>query len=247
MRAITDSLVRAVASLTFGAPVAYVYNPLVYARTGYDAYCQRFGQTPKEVLLLGMNPGPWGMAQTGVPFGDARMVSGWMGLAVTVRPPARQHPKRPVQGLACPRGEVSGQRLWGWARQRFGPAERFFEHFWVANYCPLVFMEESGRNRTPDKLSKGERSKLFEACDKALYESVELLKPTWVIGVGRFARERAAAALQGMNLTIAGITHPSPANPRANRGWNRLAESELAALGVLREPLAPGRPKQPGK
>ena len=229
---ITDSLVKASESLRFALPVAWVYNPLVYARNGYDAYCKAYGSGPKDVFLLGMNPGPWGMAQTGVPFGDAQMVKGWLGLNTPVSGPKKQHPKRPIQGLACHRAEVSGQRLWGWARDRFKNPDRFFKHFWVANYCPLVFMESSGRNRTPDKLPKAERNRLFEACDLALQLSVRLLKPRFVIGVGKFAEERAQHALEGSKVSIGRITHPSPANPKANRDWSRLIERELAVLGV---------------
>jgi single-strand selective monofunctional uracil DNA glycosylase len=232
MPAIVDALVESVAWQTFAPPVTFVYNPLVYARRNYDAYCRLYAAKPKEVILLGMNPGPWGMVQTGIPFGDTRMVSEWLGLKGSIDAPLRQHPNRPVQGFACARREVSGQRLWGWARRRFGTPRRFFRRFWVANYCPLAFLEESGRNRTPDKLPKDEKQPLFEACDQALRELVELLQPVRVIGVGKFARERAARALTGLDLKIGGITHPSPANPKANRGWEGLVEAELTAQGI---------------
>jgi len=232
MGSIVDSLALAVASFQFAPPVACVYNPLVYARKSYDTYCEVYGAGFKEVLLLGMNPGPWGMAQTGVPFGDPNMVKQWLGLNVPVHGPEYQHPKRPIQGLECSRGEVSGRRLWGWAKDRFGSPERFFSRFWVANYCPLVFMEASGRNRTPDKLPKHEKTQLFEACDQALYLTVKLLKPKFVIGVGKFAEVRAHTALRGLKITIGRITHPSPANPRANQGWAKLVERELGGLGL---------------
>src|SRR5688572_32536315 len=95
-----------------------------------------------------MNPGPFGMAQTGVPFGDVAMVRDWLGIVAAVAKPRDEHPKRPVLGFECQRSEVSGARLWGWARARFGTPQRFFERFFVANYCPLAFMESSGANRT---------------------------------------------------------------------------------------------------
>ena len=124
-----------------------------YARAPHEQYLRRYGDArPSRVLLMGMNPGPFGMAQTGVPFGDVRMVRDFLGIEAPVARPPREHPARPITGFACARSEVSGTRLWGWARDRFGTAERFFERFFVVNYCPLVFMEESGRNRTPDKL-----------------------------------------------------------------------------------------------
>ena len=93
-------------------------------------------------------------------------------------------------------------------------------------------MEASGRNRTPDKLPKVEKARLFEACDRALNHTVKLLKPERVIGIGRFAEERARFALGGVHVTIGRITHPSPANPKANQGWAELAEREMMAMGV---------------
>lgn len=229
---IVDDLVRAVDSLRFAPPVRWVYNPLAYARESYDTYCRLYGSGPKEVLLVGMNPGPWGMAQTGIPFGDPEMARNWLEVSVPVTGPAHQHPKRPVIGFDCPRSEISGKRLWGWARDRFGSPQCFFERFWVANYCPLIFMEAGGRNRTPDKLPKHEKAPLFEACDRALLLTVRLLRPKYVIGVGKFAEDRARNALKGLDIILGRITHPSPANPKANRGWSRQVEKELEAMGV---------------
>ena len=229
---ISRELSARVDGLTFSAPVARVYNPLDYARAGHEAYLRRFGSGRKEVVLLGMNPGPFGMAQTGVPFGDVSTVREWLEIDEPVGRPAGEHLKRPVLGLACPRVEVSGQRLWGWARGSFGTPEAFFARFLVVNYCPLLFLEASGRNLTPDKLAAAERAPLLEACDSALREVVRTLTPVWVIGVGRFARGRAEAALAGVDVRIGEILHPSPASPAANRGWAEQAEAQLAALGI---------------
>ena len=160
------------------------------------------------------------------------MVRDFLEVTGKVGHPEVEHPKRPVTGFDCARGEVSGKRLWGFAQQRFGSATRFFESFFVANYCPLVFMEESGANRTPDKLPKAEQQALFAACDRALAETVELLQPRFVIGVGAFACSRAKLALPGFKGVIGAISHPSPASPKANRGWAELVEQELAAHGL---------------
>ncbi|MBK5930237.1 uracil-DNA glycosylase family protein [Halochromatium salexigens] len=221
-----------VSALTFAAPVALVYHPLSYGWEAHAAYLERYGQARRSVLLLGMNPGPFGMAQTGVPFGDVEMVRDWLGIQARVETPAKVHPKRPVLGFQCPRREVSGQRLWGWASARFGTPERFFAQFFVANYCPLVFMTESGRNLTPDALPAAERAPLFAACDEALRSTVELLEPEYLVGIGRFAEERALAALGGRDLRIGRILHPSPASPAANRDWAGQAERGLSQLGI---------------
>ncbi len=229
-----------VEALGFAPPVAYVYDPLDYAWAPQREYLERYGKGPREVVLLGMNPGPFGMAQTGVPFGDVGMVRDWLGIEAPVGHPAREHPKRPVQGFACPRGEVSGRRLWGWARARFGTPQRFFARFFVANYCPLAFMEAGGRNLTPDKLPRAERERLFAACDRALRASVAELRPSYVVGIGRFAAERAAAALAGSGVSFGSVPHPSPASPAANRGWEALMDRALADLGILSQQAPQG-------
>jgi len=228
---IARELSKAVDALSFGDPVTHVYNPLAYARKPHEAYLERYATVGCLALLVGMNPGPFGMAQTGVPFGEIAHARDWLGLEAPVKKPANEHPKRPIQGFACTRNEVSGERLWGWAKQRFKTPERFFETFFVWNYCPLVFMEESGRNRTPDKLPAQERAPLFEVCDRALARIVEFLQPEQIIGVGRFAQNRAHDALAG-EWDVGTILHPSPASPLANRGWAPQAEGQLAVLGI---------------
>jgi single-strand selective monofunctional uracil DNA glycosylase len=232
MDTIIDDFVEELRPLRFGPPVTHVYNPLEYARSAYVEYVRRFGTSGKEVIFLGMNPGPWGMAQTGVPFGEIRVVKEWLGIEAYVGKPPEMHPKRPVEGFACKRSEVSGRRLWGWAREIFGTPERFFSRFFVANYCPLLFIEESGRNRTPNNLRAMERKPLIEICDRALRRTIEEMNPGSVVGVGRFAEDRAREALKETGLPVGRITHPSPANPRANKGWAALVAKELSAMGI---------------
>src|SRR5215831_613721 len=116
--AVADALARDLDALRFRKPVTHVYDPLGYARAGWRAYAERWGRGPKEVVLVGMNPGPFGMAQTGVPFGEVELVRDWLGIDAKIGRPPREHPKRPVEGFACARREVSGQRLWGFARER---------------------------------------------------------------------------------------------------------------------------------
>ena len=194
------------------------------------------GQGKKAVILVGMNPGPWGMAQTGVPFGEVAAAKDWLRVETAVGTPSDPHPKRPVTGFDCRRSEVSGRRLWGLIRSRFGTPQRFFEHFFVANYCPLMFLEESGRNRTPNQIPMARRKPLLAACDRALVQTATLLEPQHVIGIGKFASQRIAIALSQMAVGVGGITHPSPANPKANRGWEALVIQEFAQIGIDFQP-----------
>ncbi len=230
--AAAERLADAVDALKFSPPTTHVYNPLRYAWPGHRSYLEQHAGSLKKVIFLGMNPGPFGMAQTGVPFGEISYVRDWVGVEETILSPEDAHPKRPIEGFACQRSEVSGRRLWGLFADRFPDAADFFADHFVANYCPLVFMEASGRNRTPDKLPASEIADLYAVCDQHLRELVAALQPEWVIGVGAFAETRAKEALFGCDLKIGRVLHPSPASPAANRGWAEQAEKQLKEMGV---------------
>ena len=90
------------------------------------------------------------------------------------------------------RSEVSGRRLWGLFAERFDSAKAFMGEHFVANYCPLVFMEESARNITPDKLPASLKQPLEAVCDQHLSQLISILQPQWVVGVGNFAGEVCA-------------------------------------------------------
>ena len=224
---------RQLQKLTFSPPVTHVYNPLDYARAAHEQYLTRWSDTPKKVLFLGMNPGPWGMAQTGVPFGEVAAARDFVGIDAHVGRPSPQHPRRAVEGLACSRSEVSGRRLWGLFAERFSTPERFFADHFVVNYCPLMFLEETGRNRTPDKLPVAERDAITGPCDDHLRAVAATLQPEWIIGVGRFALDCARRTHGEIDHPhIATILHPSPASPAANRGWAAQATRQMEALGI---------------
>ncbi|XAL99262.1 single-stranded DNA-binding protein [Phycisphaeraceae bacterium D3-23] len=233
------TLSKTLDTLRFAEPVTHVYNPYDYAFAMHEQYVRQYGDSTKRIVLLGMNPGPWGMAQTGAPFGEVAAVRDYLQLDAPIGKPMNEHPKRPVEGLACTRSEVSGRRLWGLFAERYPKADDFFNrtnsgaggHF-ILNYCPLVFMEEGGKNRTPDKLPAAEREPLEAACDTHLREVVEALSPQWVIGVGAFAEKQAKRVLGDMDVTFGRVLHPSPASPLANRGWAEQAEKQLVEMGV---------------
>jgi single-strand selective monofunctional uracil DNA glycosylase len=239
-RAVCDILIKSakalrteVSRLKFGPPVAWVYNPLDYAWAAHEAYLRAYGGGPKRVVFFGMNPGPFGMVQTGVPFGEIAAVRDWLKIQAKIGKPAIECPRRPVEGFDCKRSEVSGFRLWGLFAGRYPQAADFFAAHFVANYCPLAFMEEGGRNLTPDKLPADVRNKLLAICNEHLSEVLTALKPKWVIGIGGFAAERAREILpEGTPIKIGQILHPSPASPAANRNWAELAERQLKELGV---------------
>jgi single-strand selective monofunctional uracil DNA glycosylase len=225
-----------VRDMAFQPPVNTVYNPLDYAWKAHEAYLRRFANPAKRVVFLGMNPGPWGMAQTGVPFGEIAAVRDWMGIREPVGKPAREHPGRPIEGFDCAKSEVSGRRLWGLFAERFGTAEAFFRDHFVANWCPLVFMSASGANITPDKLPAAESMALATACDAHLEGLLRFFRPEWAIGVGSFAEQRIRNVAHHLTgLKTGRILHPSPASPAANRDWAGQATAQLQSLGVWPE------------
>ena len=165
-----------------------------------------------------------------------------MGIAADVGQPRKAHPKRPVTGFACARRDVSGKRLYTWARSRSSSASSFFADVFVYCYCPLAFMEASGRNRTPDKLPARDKRALLACCDLALAHTLAALRPRVAAGVGTFALERLHVATQLLRERVVGtdharvpdigyVTHPSPANPAANGDWGATAEAQLKELG----------------
>lgn len=248
---VNRALGRELSEFQPGGVVTHVYNPLRYAFAPWQQYLERYAQAPKRAVFSGMNPGPWGMVQTGIPFGEVEIVRDWLGMPANEGRPPREHSKRPVQGFACRRSEVSGSRLWGLFRQRFATPERFFTDHLVLNYCPLAFMAESGRNVTPDKLPADARHRLFAACNRALARQLAAVGPEFAVGIGIFAETRlreltdaaiwdaacAAVAAAGLDPAprpprIVKLLHPSPASPAANRGWAEAATAQLQAAGV---------------
>jgi single-strand selective monofunctional uracil DNA glycosylase len=230
--AAAQELAAQVDALKFKPPVTCIYNPLAYAWPAQEMYLRKFGGGRKRCVFLGMNPGPFGMAQTGVPFGEVAAVRDWLKIHAPIGRPAKEHPKRPVLGWDCLRSEVSGRRLWGLFADRFGSPERFFADHFVANYCPLAFCVASGRNLTPDKLPAAERARLFAICDEHLRQVLKILQPEWLIGVGGFAAERGRSVCENTKIRVGQILHPSPASPAANRGWAQVVDKKLVAMGM---------------
>ncbi|KAM7422397.1 hypothetical protein PAMA_010444 [Pampus argenteus] len=235
--------------LSFSEPVRYIYNPLEYAWDPHRCYVEAYCRDGQSILFLGMNPGPFGMAQTGVPFGEVKSVVNWLKITGQVGHPQDEHPKRRITGLACTQNEVSGARFWGFFRKLCGEPAVFFRHCFVHNLCPLIFMSTSGKNLTPPELPAAEREALLKLCDIALCQVVEALGVSMVIGVGKVAEQRARRALSaaGVNVRVEGIMHPSPRNPLANKGWEAVAEAKLAELGVLSllKNTSPNQPPPP--
>ncbi|XP_034245279.1 single-strand selective monofunctional uracil DNA glycosylase-like isoform X1 [Thrips palmi] len=226
-----------ISSLMFSLPVRYVYSPIEYAFDLHAQFVRNFCNTSKKVLFLGMNPGPWGMSQTGVPFGEVSVVKDWFGLQGSVKKPKHEHPSRLIQGLDCRRSEVSGKRFWGLFREICGSNPYlFFKNCFIYNQCPIALMSDTGKNITPAELKASESKVLLAFCDKALTKVIQLLKVHLVVGIGKFAEKRACIALNEACLKevkVVSIPHPSPRNAHCSGNWKEVVAKILTDLGIL--------------
>jgi len=221
--------------LDLGPSVSAVYHPLTYAFEPFGLFLERIGSHPRPLLFLGMNPGPWGMTQTGVPFGSVPLVRDWMGLTGPVGRPPVEHPARPVEGFACRRTEVSGTRFWGLMGRRWGSLEGFARGAAVHSFCPLVFMDEGGRNLTPDRLPAPARRRLEASGAEVARTLVRLWSIEATACLGRWAFDQARAA--GLPRPLL-LPHPSPIHP-GSRNWDSQVEALLVAEGLWPAQEAP--------
>jgi len=218
------------------SPVRYISNPIDHAHQPHKMFLEKYLDGEKSVLFLGMNPGPWGMCQTGVPFGDIMSCESFLGIVAEVNKCVPgQHPKRPILGFSCKRKEVSGSRFWTFFKSICGRPENFFKSCFVLNYCPLAFMKDSGKNIGAAELSKELRDQVNQACDVALHRILGLLNVKLVVGVGKFAEGRAKSVIKeyDLDISVGNLMHPSPINPAANKGWDKIAYTTLQDLGLL--------------
>ncbi|KAG5316219.1 SMUG1 glycosylase, partial [Acromyrmex insinuator] len=230
---IEQELCNKLQDITFPPSIQYIYNPLEYASETHAMYVHKYCTGIKKILFVGMNPGPWGMSQTGVPFGEINMVRDWLKISGPVGKPSKEHPDRKVIGFQCTRSEVSGLRLWSLFRELCGNPENFFQNAYMHNYCPLAFMDGKARNITP---AEGDGQKiLHEACDKSLIDIIQLLKVEIVIGIGNYAEKRAQIAVQtgGLPVQVMVLRHPSP-RAVGNQNWNEIAKQRLNELELLK-------------
>ncbi|KAK2580204.1 hypothetical protein KPH14_012465 [Odynerus spinipes] len=226
---IEQELCQKLNSINFRSSIEYVYNPIIYAFEVHAMYVKNYCNGYKKILFLGMNPGPWGMSQTGVPFGEISMVRDWLKLSGFVGKPPREHPDRKVTGFDCTRSEVSGKRLWGLFREMCGTPQNFFKHCYVHNYCPIALMDRKGKNITPAELKGEEQKLLYELCDEALTSIIQLLNVEIVVGIGRFAEKRAQIAVRTAKLSVLWISHPSPRSV-GNQNWDEKTKKRLYDL-----------------
>ncbi|KAH8374826.1 hypothetical protein KR200_006973 [Drosophila serrata] len=212
-----------------------MYNPIVYASQLHCDYLRRYLNGAKKLVFIGMNPGPNGMAQTGIPFGNVRTVKVLMQLSGSVEKPPNEHPKRPVVGLDCRIEEPSGVRLWELFLRLAGNMETFAQQCFVHNFCPLAFFDEAGKNLTPGELKGTYKQQLRDRCLDTLEEQLHLLQPQVVVAVGEYVHTalKRSKFCKSDSVIVLRLPHPSPRSVN-NNNWPEKAQAFLEDNGLIR-------------
>lgn len=227
----TKKLSEEVSELVFSFD-GYIYNPLDYAWNAHSEFIEKYITHKVDTIFLGMNPGPFGMMQTGVPFGEINAVKNYLKIGAHIGKPQNEHPNRPVEGMNIKRSEISGLRFWGMVQDFYPEPSEFFKTNAVFNYCPLGFISsvKTAKNITPESLVKSEREALDRVCLNYLADIVEILEPKYLVGIGKYAEEKLKKVAGSRFVTS--IIHPSPGNPMANNGWKEKTIGKLRELGI---------------
>ena len=226
-----------------------VWNPGRYGERWHRRFRETYPPGPNPVLLLGLNPGPYGMGQTGIPFTDIRRLeSDLPELAARLRTDGESIG---LPGLAPPdlrrrldrTFESSSIRVYRFLRLAGGSAGAGWRRVVAANPCPMLFMEGTV-NRTPADLRRALRKRggrlervtaRLEECDQlrreCAREAVRVLEPRGVILLGRNIQEALAGdpSLGAVPGGVLAWEHPARAVPDAwagglvravrRRGW----------------------------
>ncbi|XP_059053181.1 single-strand selective monofunctional uracil DNA glycosylase-like isoform X1 [Achroia grisella] len=216
--------------------VQCIYNPTIYARNTFEQYVRKYCNTKKKVMFFGMNPGPWGMSQTGVPFGEVASVRDWLHIIGPVGKPPTELSNRQVNGFNCKRPEISGKRFWGLFKKICRNPENFFHSSFVYNYLPQQWMKNSGANVTPGEFSASDMRPLYAICDPIFVKVLEIYEVETIIAVGKFCEKRAQKAIKqylpNATIQIFYLPHPSPRSVN-NTNWEEKAENCLKNFNII--------------
>ncbi|XP_045776673.1 single-strand selective monofunctional uracil DNA glycosylase [Maniola jurtina] len=234
---LADEMNEALNEFNLPPAVKCVYNPSIYARYTFEMYARKYCNTKKKIMFFGMNPGPWGMSQTGVPFGEISSVRDWLGIEGPVNKPPHEIRERPVDGFDCKRTEVSGKRFWGLLKTICGTPENFFKTSFVYNYINQQWMKSNGCNLTPGDFKVSDMEPLYNICDPIFVKILKLYEVEIVVAIGKFCETRAQKAIKkylpSSSIKILYLSHPSPRSVN-NNNWEQKALEELKRHDLLK-------------
>jgi Uracil DNA glycosylase superfamily. len=208
-------------------------NVFSYAIDPFLEYLEKAERGSVRTLYLGMNPGPYGMYRTGIPFCD--FVTKREFLKITASVDETFIDVDAVRGEKPDekRREVSGMRLWGLFESVYHSPERFFSSSLVLSYSPLIFFRSEGRraNIALSDVKSLDRKRIEKVSDEFLKRYIKELKCDTLVGIGDYAHRALVRCSDGERLLK--IAHPSPANPAANGDWAGRTYCYLKSEGVM--------------
>ncbi len=235
-----------------------IWNPGLYGETWHARFRRLYRPGQHPLVVFGLNPGPYGMAQTGIPFTDIRrLVSALPDLAAELRgrgervePPGLAPPGlRPYLSRSF---ESSAVRVYRFLKKGWGGAERGWTEVVVANPCTLLFIDPAeGKNRTPADLARAARLRgsgrdqvreLVESFGRirirCAVESIEALSPRGAILLGKDVQAALGPALRRIlgEARVIPWEHPARAVPES---WASGLLSALRRRGLTG--IAPAR------
>jgi len=165
-----------------------VWNPALYALDIYQEYLTKFPPEPGAILALGLNPGPYGMAQTGIPFTDCRTASGALGMEMTIPGKA---PDDLISRLKKANGkwrgtyERSSLGMYRFLILAWGDIKTAYRNWFVGNPCPLLFLDPERWNVTPADPRLRRMKEVGELRQRAVIGFSEILNPRGIVCFGK--------------------------------------------------------------
>lgn len=232
-----------------------VVNPGSYGERWHARFRRTYPLRRNPLLFCGLNPGPYGMAQTGVPFTDLKRLRAELPRLATeleatgsalVPPGLAPAPLRPFLTRTFESSSVRVYRFLALVRET---AEAALRDVVFVNPCPLLFVERrSGENRTPADLPRELRraagtaragleraARLMAAFDAARLEvvtrAVERLEPRGAVLLGRDVAAVIGDSLRARLGARAVVEWEHPARAVPDR-WARGLASELRRRGL---------------
>jgi single-strand selective monofunctional uracil DNA glycosylase len=216
-----------------------VLDPSRYGERWHAPFRRLYPPRARPLLVFGLNPGPYGMAQTGIPFTDLkRLAQGLPRLAAEL---ARSGERLSLPGLApsslqpflTRTFESSSVRVHRFLRLAHGSAERAFREVVFVNPCPLLFIDRAlGENRTPADLPRALRAGVDEARVEVVSVAVARLRARGAIVLGRDAAAALSVPLRARlgERAVVEWEHPARAVPDI---WARGLLAALRRRGLL--------------
>jgi len=197
-------------------PDIVVINPLEYLWLQYGYYTSCYHNQYPRAMIIGMNPGPKGMSQTGIPFGSPNIIPSILpnkSLFNEIRDNEGSpvsSPHRRITGPSNTTVEVSGNRLWSALIKRYGDFKSITSEIFVDNICPLLFLcgKNGSKNLTPDKLTPSPaKIILIRLCTERLQKIYQCLgEPSNIVALGRWSHKFLEKMFPKVRVTY--ILHP---------------------------------------